>query len=64
MQSGSFFQPDTDAVESGFEFFDRIAAFVERVLAGDARPPLIFQTTSGTTGTPIVVHRFPSNYRR
>jgi enterochelin esterase family protein len=39
LQSGSFFTPELDPQESGFTFFDRVAAFVAEVSTARAAPP-------------------------
>ena len=41
LQSGSFFTPGSDAMESQFRHFDRITSFVESVLAGEAEVPAV-----------------------
>ena len=37
LQSGSFFTPETDAMESGFEHWAEVTGFVQAVLAADER---------------------------
>lgn len=41
LQSASFFQPATDAVEVHFRYFDRISGFVSRILNEDFNVPRI-----------------------
>jgi enterochelin esterase family protein len=50
LQSGSFFTPQTDPQESGFEFYAEVTGFVEQVLTATTAPstPRIAMT-AGTT---------------
>lgn len=50
LQSGSFFQPHTDSMESSFPWFDAICAFVERALGSADRsvPRIPMHMTAGS----------------
>lgn len=50
LQSGSFFTPDTDPQESGFEFFTEVTGFVAEVLAATEAPatPLVAMSCGAT----------------
>jgi enterochelin esterase family protein len=49
LQSGSYFQPDLDGLESEFPHFDRIAAFVSNVVQRERwRHPIAASLTCGT----------------
>jgi enterochelin esterase family protein len=50
LQSGSFFTPETDPQESGFEHFAEVTAFVSQVLAATEPPstPLVVMTCGAT----------------
>jgi len=50
LQSGSFFTPETDPQESGFEFYAEVTAFVREVLAATAVPstPAVAMTAGAT----------------
>lgn len=53
LQSGSFFQPHTDAMESGFPWFGAICDFVSRALGGAARAPTSRATSPASAGRDI-----------
>lgn len=66
LQSGSFFQPQTDAMETGYPHFTQICSFVSQALAGAPRaiPRIPIHMTCGAGEENIVNNRIVAEVLR